>query len=123
MSRILSISYDEMLLRTRELMLHGAGHSVISALGFREGIETCEQGDFELFIVGHSIPKKDKQDLIACFRAKNPAALVIALTRAGEPRLAEVDTYINPGDPEELMRAVARTLNPSAERRNSATSD
>lgn len=119
MARILSISYDETLLLTRELMLSGAGHEVTSALGFHRSVEACRTGGFDLFVLGHSIPKDDKLDLIQCFREKNPGALVIALTRANEPRLKEVDLYLNPGDPAELLRGVAFLTNPSAERRRS----
>ena len=110
MARILSVSYDDTLLRTRELMLRSAGHEVSSAYGFHEARELCAHPGFELAIVGHSIPTKDKLDIIRCFRESNPHGLVIALTRAGEARLAEVDTYINPGDPGELINAIARAL-------------
>jgi DNA-binding response OmpR family regulator len=117
MVRILSISYDEMLLRTRDLMLSDAGHDVTSAFGYHEGVERSASGDFDMVIIGHSIPKKDKLDFIAKFRQCNPQACVIALTRAGEPRLNEVDYYVNPGDPEELLRSIAWIINPAAERR------
>lgn len=116
-ARILSITYDETLLRTREMILQSAGHEVTSALGLQDGREACERSGFQLFIIGHSIPERDKLELIGCFRAANPKAQVIALTRAGEPRLKEVDTYINPGDPEELVRAIARVLAPARDRR------
>ncbi|HLJ78747.1 MAG TPA: hypothetical protein VKT75_15105 [Acidobacteriaceae bacterium] len=36
MARILSISYDPVLLRTRELLLQQMGHDVTSAEGFAE---------------------------------------------------------------------------------------
>ncbi len=121
MARILSVSYDETLLRTRELMLKGVGYKVTSAFGNHECQIACRKGgSFDLLIMGHSIPKKDKLDMIRFFRGFNPNALVIALTRAGESRLVEVDAYLNPGDPEELIRAVSRTLNPLTDRRHAA---
>ena len=113
MARVLSISYDETLLRTRELMLESAGHEVISALGYRDAMETCVS-TAELAIIGHSIPSKDKLAIIDCFRTANPKGIVIALTRAGEPRLREVDHYVNPGNPEELLRAVTWIVNPGS---------
>ena len=118
MARILSISYDETLLRTRELMLKGAAHRVKSALGFQDATESCSRDSFDVIIIGHSIPQKDKLAIIGCFREANPKAVVIALTRAGETRLNDVDHYINPGDPEELLRALAWILNPKRERRD-----
>ena len=120
MARILSISYDEMLLRTRAMILEGAGHQVTSALGFTDGRGACQGGAFQLFILGHSIPERDKVELLACFRAAHPKAHVIALTRAGETRLREVDTYVNPGDPQDLLRAISHILDPTTERRRAA---
>ncbi|MGH9522870.1 MAG: hypothetical protein ACRD3E_10095 [Terriglobales bacterium] len=117
MARILSVSYDQTLLLTREWMLKAAGHDVVSAAGFHDAREACARPDRGLFILGHSIPERDKLDLIACFRAANPTARVIALTRAGERRLNEVDAYVNPGEPEELVRLIEMVLNPALDRR------
>lgn len=117
MARILSVSYDEMLLRTRELLLKSAGHEITSALQHKEAMEACRQTGFDLVIIGHSIAKADKLEIIECFRKHNPKALVIALTRGAEAPLREVDHYINPGDPEELLRAIGRALKPASERR------
>ena len=120
MARILSITYDETLLRTRAMILESAGHHVTSALGLTDAREACKTAGIQLFILGHSIPEGDKRELVACFRASNPKAKVIALTRAGEPRLKEVDAYVNPGDPEELLHAIRRILDPSTKRRSAA---
>lgn len=117
MARILSISYDETLLLTRELMLKGEGHDVVSALGFHRGARACRRSGFDLFVLGHSIPKDDKLDLIRAFREKNVGAPVIALTRANESRLKEVDLYLNPGDPAELLRGLTFLINPASDRR------
>jgi len=117
MSRILSVSYDETLLLTRDLMLKSGGYNVVSAFGFHRGLESCRQGEFDLFILGHSIPKDDKIDLIRCFREHNSGARVIALTRINEARIEEVDLYLNPGDPAELLRGLAFLINPATDRR------
>jgi CheY-like chemotaxis protein len=117
LTRILSISYDATLLRTRELLLTGQGHEVTSALGFHRGAEACQAGGFDLFILGHSIPQEDKLDLIRCFREKNPGAPVIALAHPHELPLKEVDRYLDPSDPAELLRSLAFLINPAIERR------
>jgi DNA-binding response OmpR family regulator len=118
LARILSVSYDATLLQTRELLLMSKGHEVISALGFHRGAEACQPGGFDLFILGHSIPQEDKLDLIRCFREKNPGAPVIALTHPSESPLKEVDRYLDPGDPAELLRTLAFVIDPAAERRH-----
>ena len=120
MARILSISYDATLLHTRELLIKGKGHEVVSALGFHGGTEACQLGGFDLFILGHSIPAEDKLELIRCFREKNAGVPVIALTHPHEPPLQEVDRYLDPGDPAELLRSLAFMIDPATERRRAA---
>ena len=116
MVRIVSISYDKTLLRARHLILEAGGYKVITALGRREAIDKCGE-PADLVIIGHSIPKKDKVAMIECFRVANPRGVTFALTRAGEERLREVDVYINPGDPDDLLRAIGHVLDPESERR------
>lgn len=42
--RILSVSYDELLLQTRHEMLQNEGYEVVSALGFQASLEHCKGG-------------------------------------------------------------------------------
>lgn len=66
MARSLSISYDPVLLATRQQLLENMGHSVISAEGFARAYRECEaqNGDLELVILGHSIPHDDNEAII-----------------------------------------------------------
>ena len=80
--RILSVSYDASLLATRQMMLELRGYTVISALGFTEALEKCKASDYDLFILGHSILKRDKQELIRAFR-ESCSAPILALERVG----------------------------------------
>ena len=90
-------------------MLEQGAYTVVSALGRNDALARCGE-PADLIIIGHSIPKEDKIEIIQCFRAANPRGITLALTRAGEERLKEVDTYLSPGDPEELLRAIRRIL-------------
>jgi DNA-binding response OmpR family regulator len=103
-------------------LLKSGGYNVVSELGFHRGSQACRDGGFDVFILGHSIPKDDKLDLIQCFREKNAGAPVIALTRPNEPRLKEIDFYLDPYDPAELLRSLAFLINPASERRRSRSS-
>ena len=42
MARILSVSYDEPLLRSRQMLLQEEGHDVVSALGYTEAMKLCK---------------------------------------------------------------------------------
>ena len=106
---ILSVSYDEALLRTREMLLRREGYFVTSALGFTEGIEQCKNRGFNLFVLGHSIPEKDKRELIHVFRTQCDAP-VLALHRHGENTPEEADGDAYPDDIEGFLDAVKKLL-------------
>jgi DNA-binding response OmpR family regulator len=106
--RILSVSYDVSLLATRRMLLELAGYTVISALGFTDALECCAGSGFDLFILGHSIPTKDKQELIRAFR-KNCPAPIVSLERVDELRV-ESDFHASPDNPEKLLKTIGRIL-------------
>ena len=106
---ILSVSYNEPLLRTREMLLVREGYLVTSALGFTESAEHCRDGSFDLFILGHSIPDKDKRELISIFR-RNCNAPVLALRRHGENLPDGADEHADPHDIKGLLERVAMML-------------
>ncbi|HLH06477.1 MAG TPA: hypothetical protein VKW78_04515 [Terriglobales bacterium] len=108
MGRILSVSYDETLLHTREMLLESRGYTVESALGFTEGLELCKQSDFGLFILGHSIPPADKRALIDAFRSSCPGP-IISLQKVSEPDVAGADYYVDPF-PESVLKVVGEIL-------------
>jgi DNA-binding response OmpR family regulator len=108
--RILSISYDPSLLWTRELMLQQLGYSVVSVEGFVAALEACEapNRNFDLAILGHSIPTRDKERIISHFR-QHCDAPILALLRPHERPLENADRSIE-ADPEKLVAAVEKLL-------------
>jgi len=106
--RILSVSYDPNLLATRRMLLEQRGYTVTSTLGFTQAIAHCKIGGFDLFILGHSIPTSDKQELIKTFRESCPAP-ILSLERIGEDAVAS-DYRVYPDNPEELLRTVSRIV-------------
>lgn len=105
MARILSVSYDHTLLYTRQLILEEHGHSVLSAFGFTQALKCCDEAkDFNIFILGHSIPREDKEALISAFRAHCPGT-VVALKRANEWPVAGADFEIEPA-PEAILETI-----------------
>ena len=115
---ILSVSYDSVLLATREMLLEQKGYEVTSALGFTEAGERCKNGSFDLFILGHSIPHKDKLHLIETFRSNCPAP-ILSLERFGEIQVP-CDFHASPDDPERFLKVVDDIL---AARENRSSKD
>ena len=116
--RILSVSYDSVLLATREMLLKQKGYQVTSAFGFTESMEHCRNGRFDLFILGHSIPHKDKLQLINAFRDNCPAP-ILSLQRFGETDVPS-HFYASPDDPEKFLKVVDEILAAQETRLSSA---
>jgi DNA-binding response OmpR family regulator len=110
MARILSISYDKALLRTRELMLSREGFEIESAVGFTAAIEACKKGVFDLVIMGHSIPPADKATIITQLRAMCDTP-ILALRRPNDEPLKSAEYNLDPGDPQTFLSYVKEITN------------
>jgi CheY-like chemotaxis protein len=106
--RVLCISYDESLLVTRKMILEQAGFEVTPALGFAEAMEVCERGAaFDLIVIGHSMPRKDKTALIRTLRSMQCDAPVLSVRRHNDPPLPEADYSVDSYDGPQLFIAAA----------------
>jgi CheY-like chemotaxis protein len=103
-----------MLLKTRQHLLEKEGFSVVSAEGFTEALERCHAGQFDMVVMGHSIPHKDKEALFRVVREKCPVP-VIALLRGGEPPLSGAAESVDPMDPRRFIEVVHRVATKDSE--------
>jgi CheY-like chemotaxis protein len=108
-ARILSVSHDKSLLRTRHMMLENEGYAVVSSATIQESIQHCREGKFDLLILGHSIPSIDKQRLVNSFHHYCPAPVIALRSHAGEEVVAGADYHIH-ADPEPLLNLIAEIL-------------
>jgi DNA-binding response OmpR family regulator len=110
MKRILSISYDQALLQTRELMLSREGFEVHSAVGFSAARHACENGKFDLVIMGHSIPAEDKTAIIEQLRAVCNTP-ILALRRPNESPLKAAEYDFDSWDPQQFLSYIRQIMN------------
>jgi DNA-binding response OmpR family regulator len=94
------------------MVLESRGYEVVSAEGFTDAIEKCSQGKYDLIIIGHSIPHKDKQAIVREFHRYCVGAPVLALLRTGESQLPEATSNIESFDPKLVLAAVESILLP-----------
>jgi CheY-like chemotaxis protein len=87
------------------MLLESRGYQVVSSLLLRETLEYCERGNFDLFLLGHSIPHPDKLQLVTIFRQQSPAPIVSLRRSAGEQLVRGADYHIEP-DPERLLMLI-----------------
>src|SRR5215468_5052517 len=68
--RILSVTYDHSLSRTREMLFSAEGHRVASVLSTVAAVQLCEQKAFDLIVIGHSIPLDERKSLLTEIRQR-----------------------------------------------------
>ena len=110
MPRILSVSYDATLLTTRQLLLEKEGYEVMSAEGFAAALELSDGRHFDLIIMGHSIPQKDKRAIVVELRKHGCNAPILSLLRLHEHPIPEAAYAADPGDPKRMLETVAWAL-------------
>lgn len=109
MARILLVSSDESLLRTRQMLLEEKGHEVVSALGFVSSLEHCRAGGFDLFILGHSLSHSQKKRLVETFKRFCPAPIISLRRRPAYDDGCGADYYSDP-EPDALLQLVDRIV-------------
>jgi DNA-binding response OmpR family regulator len=109
--RILSISYDRSLLWTRQLLLEQLGYEVVSAEGFAQAWDAAKDGKmlFDLIILGHSIPPKDRAAIVQHMRNSCDCP-ILALLRPFESPVEEAARSIDAGDTGAFLTAVRAML-------------
>jgi DNA-binding response OmpR family regulator len=108
--KILSVSFHESLATTRSLLFSGAGFQVASALTIEQAIELCKTETFQLVVIGHSLPAKDKKSLLKQIRSSCPVP-VLALYHRAERKLEGADYTLDSTEgPVALLEMVNRIV-------------
>lgn len=120
--KILVVSYDRALLRTRMMLLRSAGYQVLMADSLAASIEACRTINFDLVIIGHSIPREDQTELSATLRQECPGVPVLLIIRSElEPGPAAIEHIVNAQDgPGVLLHTVNSILRPQGKRKQYA---
>jgi len=108
-AKLLCISYDESLLRTRQLLFEQEGYEVTSAFGYVEGLEHCRAGHFDVAFIGHSVPHVDKASLAYEFGAHNEG-FIVATTLLGEDPIDRVQFLPSSVGPKMVIDAIRNLL-------------
>ena len=118
---VLAVGFDLSLMRTRNLVLQSAGYIVESASSLREAVDRFQTGDFDLVLLCHSIPTKDRDHLTCLIRATGSLTPVVSIARnLGEcaafvnATLEDVPSRFLAGIGEELRKAARRSANETA---------
>jgi DNA-binding response OmpR family regulator len=108
--QVLSISYDESLARTRELILDAAGIEVHTALDIQKAMWLFETNRYDLIILGHSIPLNQRRLIAQRLRALSSTP-ILAISRAGEKSPVQAEYHVDAGQgPRRLLNVVRNIL-------------
>src|SRR4051794_30583044 len=110
MKWILSASNEPRLLKLRGMIMANAGYRVTSA-AFLEAFSLAATEMFDLLVVGHSIPLRERELLTERFTLKSRAPIIETENPAGAPT-GIADQAFDPYEPEKLLQAIAELLGP-----------
>jgi two-component SAPR family response regulator len=108
MALVLCTGVDPVLMKTRQLILENAGHTVIPASDDREVKTVCSLHKFDVAVIGQNISVKVKDRVLELVREHCPAVKVLELyPQYASKSLKNADGWLRmPADPEELVDAV-----------------
>jgi CheY-like chemotaxis protein len=79
MPLVLCIGTDPSLMKTRQLILEQAGHTVLPSSSSRDLEKICSEHKFDVVIIGQSTPARLKREHIAIIRRFCPTSKVLEL--------------------------------------------
>jgi len=100
------------------MLLEQMGHTVVSAEGFAQAFRACKQGSYDLLVLGHSVTHDDKIAIIEEAKRRSPCP-ILALLRANESPVPNIERSINSGDPRAFIDAVREMVAPHLVERKS----
>lgn len=108
MALVLCTGVDPVLMKTRQLILENAGHTVIPASDDREAKKVCSLHKFDVAIIGQNISAKAKGHVFELVREHCPAAKILELYQQyASKSLKNADGWLQmPAEPGELIDAV-----------------
>ena len=108
MALVLCTGVDPVLMKTRQLILENAGHTVVPASDEHEIKAVCGRQKFDVAIIGQNISAKVKTRVLDVVREHCPKAKILELTLPyASKALKDADAWLEmPSEPEELATAV-----------------
>jgi len=108
MALVLCTGVDPVLMKTRQLILEKAGHTVVPTFDEREIKAICGSRKFDVAVIGQNISPKAKARVLDIIREHCPEVRILELTRPYASKVLEdADAWLEmPAEPQELAEAV-----------------
>jgi CheY-like chemotaxis protein len=109
MVMVLAVGLDFSLLRARNQVLQSAGYTVIPALSITEAVERFRDGDFDLVILCHSVPTKDRGRFTCLIRASGSRTPIVSISEQSPQCDAFADATLE-DCPSKFLRGIEEVL-------------
>jgi len=109
MALVLCTGVDPVLIKTRQLILQQAGHTVITAVDESAVTTACQQHTFEVAVIGQAVSPMVKRQIMELIRKHCPTAKILELYQFSTSRILEdADSWLAvPAEvPQELAERV-----------------
>jgi DNA-binding response OmpR family regulator len=105
----LAVGRDPLLLETRSQVLRSAGYTVVSELSLEQSLQHFRNRDFDIVILCHSIPVRDRELLTSALHNHSPRTPVIVVSSRSSALDRFADATVE-NDPSMLLEDLARLL-------------
>lgn len=113
--KILLIGPDAPLRASRQHLLERAGYAVKTATD-HNALERLDEDDFEMVVLGPSIPENGYGQLEDRVRKEHPQAFIVKIQQWSAHRGKAPNAFVETGMPGELLTAIATLFNLEHER-------
>ncbi|HEY2115768.1 MAG TPA: hypothetical protein VGJ51_11790 [Candidatus Angelobacter sp.] len=106
---VLAVGHDPVLLETRGHVLQSAGYTVVLELSLKKVVDRFREGDFDLVLLCHSIPARDREHLTQVLREHTSRTPIVSVST----NLCDLDSFADAmvgNDPGELLVALRELL-------------
>jgi DNA-binding NtrC family response regulator len=106
---VLAVGLDPSLLASQSPVWQSAGFIVTSTGSIREAIGHIRDGDFDLVLIGHSIPTDSRERLTFLIRAIGSRTPVVSITDSSIGGDSFVDATIR-NEPSKLLQSIGELM-------------
>jgi CheY-like chemotaxis protein len=106
---ILAVGKDSVLLETRSRVLRSDGYTVICTLSLQQALALFIAGDFDLVVLCHSIPTRQRETLAHAFHDHSPSTPVVLVSAGPTFNDSCVDATIE-SEPKQLLQELPKYL-------------
>jgi hypothetical protein len=109
--RVLAVTSETSLALSRALILQRAGFHVISVSTPEQVEAALDLGPFDVFVVGHPIPKAEREQIVGWLRGIAPNVPILEIHGFNTPRIPQADSVVESSDsPSVLVSSIHKLL-------------